>query len=217
MQHTAKADALKTLEYDPQRLGKGWDEIRIGDRVTHYPTHSTEITRKMVHEFAALTGDFNPVHVDDQFAARSVHRRPIAHGALLISLVIGDYHRTEYTYGTTLALLQTRTRFLRPAYFGDIVYSEFEVVAKEPNPHPKRGQVTYRAQLRRVADHEPLIELEYDVLIRRIRGVSARRRLGIDGKRASGQPDRTSIGRTEVVNEAAIVTRAGKPAPSHPE
>jgi len=179
----SKFDAF---EFDPALVGRGWDDIELGYEYSDYPEKSVVVTDEMVDMFARLTGDYNPIHLDEQFARKTIHRRRIAHGALLLALCIGQYHGSGYTYGTTLALLGTRGRFLRACAVGDEVYVNFVVIDKETEAHPKRGRVTYRSWLRSVADHEPYIEVEFDVLIRRLRGKSARRRLGIETIHVNG-------------------------------
>jgi len=127
----------------------------------------TDITDEMVTGFARLTQDRNPVHVDDAFARRSIHRRRIAHGALLSSLALGRYHESGYTYGTTLLLLDMQTEFKARAFIGDRVYAEFLVVEKEREPHRRRGLVTFHAWLRHAVNHEEIVAIRFTAMIRR--------------------------------------------------
>jgi NAD(P)-dependent dehydrogenase (short-subunit alcohol dehydrogenase family)/acyl dehydratase len=46
-----------------------------------------EISESTVNQFAKLSGDFNPLHVDPQYASTTQFKGPVAHGALLISYV----------------------------------------------------------------------------------------------------------------------------------
>lgn len=163
--------------FQPDRLGHFWDEIQVGDKVTDYPNNPFVVTEDMVMQFAALTGDLNPIHVDPDFASRSVHRGLVPHGALLASLTIGRYHHSGYTYGTTIAMMGMDVNFLARGSFGKRVYAEFEVTDKEGEPHPKRGRAALRAWLRDYETHEPLLELKLDMLVRRDRGKSARARV----------------------------------------
>jgi len=166
--------------YQPEHVGLGWDDIDINYAYTDYPDRSVVISKEMVNLFADLTGDINPIHVDKDFARRSIHRQNIAHGALLLSIVIGQYHGMGYTYGTTLALLSTNARFMRACPLGSRVYVDFIVIDKEENAHPKRGRVTYRATMYDYETREPYMEADLEVLIRRLKGKSARKRLGIE-------------------------------------
>lgn len=174
------APANDTLtRFDPRRLGKFWDEINVGDRMTDFPDHCVTITEQMIEEFARLTGDFNPLHVDPEFALRSAYRRRIAHGAFLTSLAVGQYYRCDYTYGTILALASLRTRFLLPVFVGDSLYIEMRVGGKSEGDHPKRGMVTYEAWMRRVPGHEVILRLDFDLIVLRLAGRKGLERLGV--------------------------------------
>lgn len=84
------------------------------------------VTEADVYAFAGITGDFNPLHVDEVFASRSRFRGRIAHGMLtagLISAVLGM--RLPGPGG--IFLNQTLT-FLRPVRLGDTVTAEAEVL-----------------------------------------------------------------------------------------
>ena len=63
-----------------------FEDVRRGDRWIS-PTRT--VTRSDVSQFAHLTGDFNPLHMDDDFAKESMFRRPIAHGLLGLSFAAG--------------------------------------------------------------------------------------------------------------------------------
>jgi len=178
-QTPAPPDREPVMRFEPHRLGKFWDEINVGDRMIDFPDHTVTITAEMVEEFARLTGDLNPLHVDHEFAGRSVYRRIIAHGAFLTSLAIGQYHRCDYTYGTILALSTLYTRFLQPAYVGDSLYIEMHVVGKSESTNPKRGMATYKAWMRRASDHEAIIRLDFDLMVLRLAGRRGLARLGV--------------------------------------
>ncbi len=166
-------------KFDPSLLGKGWDDITVGETYSDFPNRSVRITEEAVNQFAQMTGDFNPIHLDARFARQSIHRGKIAHGALLMSYVIGQYHGSGFTYGTTLAMLNCRTTFLRACPVGDTTFVNFVVESKEEIPHAKRGIVSFQSWLRNVESHEAYMELRFDVLVRRLRGKSALQRLGV--------------------------------------
>ena len=81
------------------------------------------VTESDVIQFATMTGDFNPLHVDYDFASKSHYRQPIAHGLLGLSWVagLGAY----FPNVQTLAFTAVREwDFCRPLFFGDTVYVE---------------------------------------------------------------------------------------------
>jgi 3-hydroxybutyryl-CoA dehydratase len=93
-------------------------------------THATRvytITEADITRFADISGDHNPVHLDDEYAARSPFGKRIAHGFLTgayISAVIG----MELPGPGSIYLGQT-LKFLAPVYIGDTITVNVEVIA----------------------------------------------------------------------------------------
>ena len=90
-------------------------EITIGN------TFSIErkITDDLVRSFAELSGDHNPIHLDEDFAAKTRFGRRIAHGMLsgaFISAVLGY----EFSERKIVYLSQTM-KFLAPVFIGDTI------------------------------------------------------------------------------------------------
>jgi acyl dehydratase len=106
-----------------------FDNLAVGDR---WVSPVREITEADVVQFADLTGDYNPLHMDEEFARHSPFRRPIAHGLLGLAVVAGL--GSESPLVDTVALLGVRDwEFLKPVYFGDQVHVVTEVVDLRPN------------------------------------------------------------------------------------
>ena len=90
-------------------------DLKIGD------TFSTtkQITDGVVRSFAELSGDYNPIHLDEEFAAKTRFGRRIAHGMIsgaLISAVLGN----EFKQRKIVYLSQTM-KFLAPVFIDDTV------------------------------------------------------------------------------------------------
>lgn len=88
---------------------------------------SKTISEADVYAFAGITGDFNPLHVDAEFARRSRFGERIAHGMLtagLISAVLG-----MRLPGPGGIFLSQTLKFLKPVKFGDTITAEAEVVS----------------------------------------------------------------------------------------
>ena len=87
---------------------------------------SKVINRETVEKFAELSGDYNPIHLDEEFAEKSRFKRCIAHGmigASFISAVLG----TEFPGNGTIYLEQ-QLRFTKPIYIGECVTVEVEIL-----------------------------------------------------------------------------------------
>lgn len=97
------------------------EDLEIGLRATT----SMVITGEKIDTFAELTGDKNPIHVDEEFAKTTMFGKRIAHGALsasLISAVLGND-----LPGPGAVFVELNLRFRRPAFIGDEVIAVAEV------------------------------------------------------------------------------------------
>jgi 3-hydroxybutyryl-CoA dehydratase len=106
------------------KLGLSYDEIEVGMKDSFTKT----ITETEVYLFASISGDFNPMHVDEEFAKKTPFRTRIAHGALpqsLIAPVLG----TKLPGLGTIAI-EVSARFKAPTFFGDTITATAEVVEK---------------------------------------------------------------------------------------
>lgn len=120
------------------------DDISIGDEI-----HSAgrTITETDVVNFAGLSGDFNPLHTDDDFAVtESPFGRRIAHGMLGAAISTGL--RSPIDDWAILAFLETTRRFVKPIPIGATV--RFEAVVSEKRVSTTdtgRGVVTVDVRL----------------------------------------------------------------------
>lgn len=97
------------------------EDLKVGMRATT----SMVITAEKIDIFAELTGDKNPIHVDEEFAKTTMFGKRIAHGALsasLISAVLGND-----LPGPGAVFVELNLRFRRPAFIDDEVIAVAEV------------------------------------------------------------------------------------------
>lgn len=113
-----------------------------------YTTAGRTIDRFEISAFAGLTGDYNPMHTDAQYAAASPFGRIIGHGALGFSIAVGLLNRTGMMDETALAFLGVEDwRFGAPIFAGDTVRVHGEVVAARPSSSQPAGIVSHRLEL----------------------------------------------------------------------
>ncbi len=119
-----------------------FEDLSVGDCWT---SRARTITETDIVNFAGLTGDYDPLHVDHEFAKSTPFGRPIAHGMLGLSLLTGL--GSHCPAANTLAFVAIRDwRFLLPVFVGDTVHIVNEVV--ETNQNGRRaGQVIWKRQL----------------------------------------------------------------------
>ncbi len=111
----------------------------------HWVSPSQTITREHVIRFAELTGDHDPLHVDEEFASKSAFRQPIAHGLLGLSIMAGLSSKHPMVH--TIAFTELDDwQFKHPIFFGDTVHVETEIVAIQPYGR-RAGKVTWFRQL----------------------------------------------------------------------
>jgi len=101
-----------------------FEDIFIGQK----ENFSTKITESMVDEFSEFSGDFNPLHIDNEYAASSTFGKRIVHGMLLASFfsqLIGMKLPGE----NSLYFSQT-LNFRSPCYINDEIQIQGEVTEK---------------------------------------------------------------------------------------
>ncbi len=89
------------------------------------------ITEADIVNFAGMTGDFDPLHVDHAFAAETPYRKPIAHGLLGLSLMAG-LSSTSPRVRTAAFVRIDNWQFHLPIYIGDTIHVVTEVESSRP-------------------------------------------------------------------------------------
>jgi len=106
-------------------MGKTFDQIEIGESASHIRTISAED----IDLYAKITDDYNPIHMDEEYAKRTVFGGRIAHGTITLGLsapVIG-----MKLPGQGCALVSISSDFIRPVMIGDTITAFAEVIAKD--------------------------------------------------------------------------------------
>jgi acyl dehydratase len=119
------------------------DDFTVGET---FRSPRRTITETDVVSFAALTGDWNPVHTDELFARESAFGERVAHGPMAIGIAFGLLSRLDLFDGSVLALRAVEWSFDAPVRIGDTVHVEAQVL--EATPHPARvdrGRLAVRA------------------------------------------------------------------------
>ncbi|MEW6351953.1 MAG: MaoC family dehydratase [Thermodesulfobacteriota bacterium] len=106
------------------QLGLDYDRIEVGMKASFAKT----ITETDVYLFAGISGDFNPIHVNEEFAKTTPFGTRIAHGALPQSLIAPVLGMKLPGLGTIA--VEITTRFKAPTFFGDTITATAEVSEK---------------------------------------------------------------------------------------
>ncbi len=129
--------------------------IKVGDRAEFEKT----VTAEDVARFADVTGDSNPLHHDQDYAAKTRFGQCIAHGMLsagFISAAVG----TKLAPNCCVIYLSQSLRFLRPVKIGETVRAVAEVKGTDPQKRIVTLQTDCFNQ-----DGEPVIKGEAVVLL----------------------------------------------------
>jgi acyl dehydratase len=122
-------------------LGLFYEDFSVGDSIE---TPGRTVTESDVVSFAGLSGDFNPLHTDAQFAAQSPFGQRIAHGLLVVAFVSGLLGRLSLFDGTGLAFVELHWKFLLPVFFGDTLHVRQSVSYKHETKSLRSGMVTFQ-------------------------------------------------------------------------
>ena len=80
-----------------------FEDFEVGQRFT---TPARTVTEADVVNFAGVSGDYNPIHTDAEFAKSTPFGQRIAHGLLVLSMLTGLRQRTGHFEGTVIAWLE---------------------------------------------------------------------------------------------------------------
>lgn len=119
--------------------GKAYNETKVGD------SFQTAVTVTDAHLVlaAGLFGDFNPLHVDETFAAKSRFGGRILHGpftSALVSAPVGVYFHSH-----AIAYMEHACRFVAPVRPGDTITTRWEIIDRLDKPRHAGGIVVMKA------------------------------------------------------------------------
>ena len=108
---------------------------------------SKTLTETDIALFSAISGDFDPVHVDESYARSTQFGRRIAHGILsmallsTVSAMISARARERGATGTSVSLGYDRIRFLKPVFIGDTLTARYTILELDPDSRRSRSKV----------------------------------------------------------------------------
>ena len=142
--------------------GLTFDQFEMG---AVYPSQARTVTEADVANFAGLSGDFNPLHTDAEFAKTTPMGERIAHGVLILAMATGMANWMGIFEGTTIALMEQVTRYKGAVKFGDTIRLEMEVIEKKPTSKPDKGVVKFAVRVKNQRD-ENVVEGEGTLLMK---------------------------------------------------
>lgn len=116
--------------------GRGYNEVTPGEEYRHVMT----MTETHIVIGAGLFGDFNPLHVNQEFAQASRYEGRIAHGYLTSSYMAAALGMLFH--GTAIAYLEHTCRFTAPVMAGDTLSIVWRIIGKDDKPRHNGGVVS---------------------------------------------------------------------------
>jgi len=116
------------------------DRLKVGDAVETRKT----VAESDVYLFAGVTGDFNPLHVDEEYAKKTPFGARLAHGPLVLSLCAGLLGTELPGLGTVA--VSNQVEYQRPVYIGDTIRVRVEVGELDPERNRATMRVTWTNQ-----------------------------------------------------------------------
>lgn len=130
------------------------------------PLGSRTITDADIQAFATVSGDFNPLHLDDEFARNSALGGRVAHGVLGLAAATGALNQSHLTRGTLVAFAGLTWNFRRPVWPNSIVNFGASVIEMRKTSKPDRGLI--KLEVRATDDEGKVLqEGEFTFLVKR--------------------------------------------------
>lgn len=146
--------------------GLTFDQFNLGDT---FSSQARTVTEADVVNFAGLSGDFNPLHTDEEFGKATPFGGRIAHGMLVAAMATGMANWTGVFEGTTIALMEQVIQYKGAVKFGDTVQLELRVAEKKETSKPDRGVVVFETHVCN-QDHKAVIEGKWTLMMKRCNG-----------------------------------------------
>ncbi|MCS7222763.1 MAG: MaoC/PaaZ C-terminal domain-containing protein [Anaerolineae bacterium] len=127
------------------RRGLYFEEFSVGDEVT---SAGRTITEADIVAFAALTGDWNRIHTDAEYARTTQFGERIAHGLLGLSVASGLAVRLGFMEDTVIAFMEIgEWQFRAPIRIGDTIRLRATVQETRPMRRLGGGYVTFKVAI----------------------------------------------------------------------
>jgi len=121
-----------------------YEDYAVGDELV---TPARTVTETDVTMFAALSGDYNRLHTDAEYASSGPFGERIAHGLLGLSIVVGLLYRAGINSDGAVAFLGLSWKFTAPIKFGDTIHAAIRITSMRQTRAPDRGIVVQAIQL----------------------------------------------------------------------
>ena len=125
--------------------GLYWEQWKIG---AEFESPARTVTETDIVSFAGLSGDFNPLHVNEEFCKATQFGSRIAHGTLVYAIASGLIFQLHLYDDTLIAFLGFDSlKFTGPTKAGDTIHAKIKVLEKRETSNAERGVMKRRLQV----------------------------------------------------------------------
>ena len=125
--------------------GLYWEEWEIG---AEFETAARTVTETDIVMFAALSGDYNPLHTDEEYCKKTQFGTRIAHGPLVYAIAAGLLFQLHLYDDTIIAFLGFDSlKFTNPVKAGDTIHARIKVLERRETSRPDRGVMKRQLQV----------------------------------------------------------------------
>ena len=139
-----------------------FDDIHEGDE---FITEEKTVRETDVAEFARLSGDDHPEHLDEAYGKASIYGERIAHGLLIIGMVTGQVNKTGLLERLTIGVLDMNINFLKAVKFNDTIRTVARITGKRITKNPDRGIIKIGVVVSN-QHNEQVLGAEWTVLVK---------------------------------------------------
>lgn len=130
--------------------GMWFEEFEVGQQII---TPGRTITEGDIVSFAGLSGDYNQIHTNEEFATKTPFGKRVAHGLLGLSIASGLAMRTGILEGTVIAFREiSNWKFTNPVYIGDTVQAILNIIEVKSIPRLGGGSLMIEIVLKNQRD-----------------------------------------------------------------
>ena len=118
-------------------VGLYWEEWEIG---AEFVTAGRTVTEADIVHFAGISGDYNPLHINEEHCKKTQFGERIAHGPLVYSIATGQVFQLHLYDDTLIAFLGFDSlKFTKPVLIGDTIHARLTVLETRETSKPDRG------------------------------------------------------------------------------
>ncbi|MEI7531046.1 MAG: MaoC/PaaZ C-terminal domain-containing protein [Betaproteobacteria bacterium] len=135
-------------------VGLYWEEWTIGKS---FESAARTVTETDIVNFAGISGDYNPLHINEEYCKKTQFGTRIAHGPLVYAIAAGLLFQLHLYDDTLIAFLGFENlRFTKPVKIGDTIFAKVTVTELVETSKPDRGVM--KRQLQVINQHGEIVQ-----------------------------------------------------------